>query len=143
MNPYFFQPFSLRHLNQRVKMIGVAVDATRRNEPEQMQRSAAFFHFFCRFFSTIPMESFSNVNGIVEQIQWNRSTKSMALLPETVSFIARNPQISPKKLPFPLVKAVCKQRHRLCLLPVKQVFPRLLYVPSESTKKKTWKTLFL
>ena len=25
-------------------MIGVAVDAARRNEPEQMQRSAAFFH---------------------------------------------------------------------------------------------------
>ncbi len=67
----------------------------------------------------------------------------MALLPETVSFIVPNPQIIPKKLPFSLAKAVRKQRHRLCLLPVKPAFLRLQYVPAESTKKKTWKTLFL
>ena len=105
--------------------------------------STVFLHFFRRFFSTIPMESFSNVNGIVEQIQWNRSTKSMALLPETVSFIVPNPHFCSRNLPFSLAKAVCKQRHRLCLLPVKQAFLRLQYVPAESTKKKTWKTLFL
>jgi len=35
-----------------------------------------------QFCAAIPMESFNEVNGIVQQNQWNRSTKSMDSFPE-------------------------------------------------------------
>ena len=38
------------------------------------------------------MESFNKINGIVEQNQWNRWTKSMDLFLESVGFVSRNRQ---------------------------------------------------
>ena len=37
----------------------------------------SFLRFIWQIKATIPLESLNNVNGIVEQNQWNRSTKSM------------------------------------------------------------------
>jgi hypothetical protein len=39
-----------------------------------------------QFGETKPMESFDEINGIVERNQWNRSTKPMDLFRESVGF---------------------------------------------------------
>jgi hypothetical protein len=43
------------------------------------------------------MESLDNINGIVEQNQWNRSTKSMEQMGENNRFVRRNGHVRDRK----------------------------------------------
>jgi hypothetical protein len=58
------------------------------NMAESGLKTSTFQGLFWRFQATKSMESFNEVNGIVERNQWNCSTKSMDLFRKTGRLMA-------------------------------------------------------